>query len=94
MSAKNFYVVAVTNGSEYFAYVVGIPCHENLVDVVKYIGRQRDADNSNRVERVVSFTAFPTKRYALDTAKCWNEVWENEDKLWHDAHIYYRVVWA
>ena len=68
---KTYMTVTVERDGKRCAYAVGIRNgHDNAWDVL------------NAIPNLESSLILDTRREAVETANCWNELWQAEDRYW------------
>ena len=89
--ARSYFLISVKNEvGDRYAYVIS----ENNYNNISYVCRPIVDQYGMKLGEVEYFCCADTKKDALATAKAWNDTWEKEGRLWNDAPIYYKAVWA
>lgn len=81
---STFYTMSVSNGSKLYAYALKVSNNFNLWPIMEAI---------NEVAKIETLNACDSKAEAIETARAWNQVWSDEDRIWLNAPGFNWVIW-
>lgn len=84
MEKATFYAVTITDGINNYSYAFRVRNSENLWSPLEAITQRA---------KILYMNACDSKKYAVDIARDWNQVWADKGILWADAPILACVVW-